>query len=42
MSATTFNTLQYAKQLRAADMPEQQVEVAADALGIEQMFNEVL
>jgi len=24
MSATTFNTLQYAKQLRAADMPEHQ------------------
>jgi len=33
MSATTFNTLQYAKQLKAADMPEQQAEVAAEALG---------
>jgi len=33
MSATTFNTLQYAKQLKAADMPEHQAEVAAEALG---------
>jgi len=33
MSATTFNILQYAKQLKAADMPEHQAEVAAEALG---------
>jgi len=33
MTATTFNTLQYAKQLKAADMPEHQAEIAAEVLG---------
>jgi len=32
MSAATFDTLQYAKKLKAADVPEQQAEVAAEAL----------
>jgi len=33
MGTTAFNTLQYAKQLKAANMPEQQAEIAAEALG---------
>jgi len=33
MSTTAFNTLQYAKQLKAANVPEQQAEIAAEALG---------
>jgi len=33
MTATTFNTLQYAKQLKAANMPEHQAEIAAEVLG---------
>jgi len=33
MSATAFNALQYAKQIKAANVPEQQAEIAAEALG---------
>jgi len=33
MSAATFDTLQYAKQLRSVDVPERQAEVEAEVLG---------